>query len=210
MPNSERERVESGAARLLLMKSILVALCLIADLAESCASNTNTTREWSPIPAERNEPLSLSPPAHPSSDSAVTQGEHGAATQVPDYYVGAGTRGLKGDPLALVIDAKLKLLELDGPTLSTRPALLFGAYDDEWSLPLTVDFPLNSYGFAWFGGAGVRHGMDDLGKTDPMVTGGIDLPFSNRLDLNVTINYMWQTAIDDLDGELMVTLNYGL
>jgi hypothetical protein len=82
--------------------------------------------------------------------------------------------GLKGDALAAVIGAKLKLFDLDGLTLSTRPALLLGGYDDEWSLPFTVEGKLNSYGFAWFGGAGLRHGMDDLGDTDPMVTGGID------------------------------------
>jgi hypothetical protein len=124
--------------------------------------------------------------------------------------VGVGARGLKGDPLAAVIGAKIKLFDLEGLTLSTRPALLLGGYDDEWSLPFTVEGQLNSYGFAWFGGAGLRHGMDDLGHTDPMVTGGIDLPLGHRLILNVTINYMWQTAIDDLDGELLVSLNYGL
>jgi hypothetical protein len=123
--------------------------------------------------------------------------------------LGVGVRGLKGDPLAAVIGAKLKLFDLDGLTFSTRPALLFGAYDDEWSLPLTVDGKLNSYGFAWFGGAGLRHGMDDLGETDPMVTAGIDLPLDNRLVVNLTFNYMWQAAIDDLDGELLVSVNYG-
>jgi hypothetical protein len=192
------------------MKSVVVSLCLAASFAASCASNTDMTREWSPVDVETNEPPSLSHQEHPSSVSAVDQGGSGTPTQVPDYYLGVGARGLKGDALALVIGAKLKLFDLDELTLSTRPALLFGAYDDEWSLPFTVEGKLNSYGFAWFGGAGVRHGMDDLGKTDPMVTGGIDLPLGNRLVLNVTINYMWQTAIDDLDGELLVSINYGL
>lgn len=193
------------------MKSVLVApLCLAAGFVGSCASNTVTTREWSPVDVERNESPSLSPQVHPGGDSAVAQGGSETPTQVPDYYLGVGARGLKGDPLAGVIGAKLKLFDLDGLTLSTRPALLFGGYDDEWSLPFTVEGKPNSYGFAWFGGAGLRHGMDDLGETDPMVTGGIDLPFYNRLVLNVTINYMWQAAIDDLDGELIMSLNYGL
>ena len=120
-----------------------------------------------------------------------------------------GARGLKGDPLAAVIGAKLKLFDLDGLTLSTRPALLLGGYDDEWSLPFTVEGQLNSYGFAWFGGAGIAHGMDDLGETDAMVTGGIDLPFKHRWVLNATINYLWQHAIDDVDGELLVSINHG-
>jgi len=192
------------------MKSVFVALCLAASFADSCASNTDTTREWPPAYVEMNEPPSLSLQVQPSSDSAVARGDSGTPTQVPDYYVGAGARGLKGDPLAAVIGAKLKLFDLDGLTLSTRPALLLGGYDDEWSLPFTVEGKLNSYGFAWFGGAGLRHGMDDLGDTDPMVTGGIDLPLDSRLVLNVTINYMWQVAIDDLDGEFLVSINYGL
>ena len=76
-------------------------------------------------------------------------------------------------------------------------------------MPFTVEGKLNAYGFAWFGGVGLTHGMDGLGDTDPMVTGGIDLPFNDRLVLNFTINYMWQDAIDDLDGEFQVSINYG-
>ena len=192
------------------MKSTLVALCLAATFTDSCASNSDTTREWPLVHVETNEPPSLSPPVHPWCVYAGARGGSGTPTQVPDYYLGVGARGLKGDPLAGVIGAKLKLLDLDGLTLSTRPALLLGGFHDEWSLPFTVDGKLNSYGFAWFGGAGLKHGMDDLGDTDPMVTGGIDLPLDNRLVLNVTINYMWQVAIDDLDGELLVSINYGL
>jgi len=192
------------------MKSVFVALCLATSFADSCASNTETTREWPPLDVEMNEPPSLSPQMHPWCVSAVARGDSGTPTQVPDYYLGVGARGLMGDPLAAVIGAKLKLFDLDELTLSTRPALLFGGYDNEWSLPFTVEGKLNSYGFAWVGGAGLRHGMDDLGHTDPMVTGGIDLPLTNGFVLNVTINYMWQIAIDDLDGELLVSINYGL
>jgi hypothetical protein len=141
--------------------------------------------------------------------STIAQADSGPAQQVPDYYAGVGARGLKGDKLAGVVDAKIKLLDFEKLSLSIRPALLFGAYDDEWCLPLTVDGKVNKYGFAWFGGAGVAHGMDDLGETDAMVTGGIDLPFKRRWDLNVTINYLWQHAIDDVDGELLVTINHG-
>jgi hypothetical protein len=69
---------------------------------------------------------------------------------------------------------------------------------------------VNSYGFAWYGGGGLAYNMDDLGETDFMVTGGINWPLSHHWILNVQIDYMWQHAIDDLDGELIVTLNYGL
>jgi hypothetical protein len=191
------------------MKSISVALCLAASFLGSCASIPGTTREWAPVEVEMNQPPSLSPQVHPEGDSAVAPDDSETRTQVPDYYVGVGARGLKGDALAVVLGAKLKLFDVDGLTLSTRPALLFGGYDDEWSLPFTLEGNVNSYGFAWFGGAGLRHGMDDLGKTDPMVTGGFDVPLGHRLVLNLTINYMWQSAIDDLDGEFLATINYG-
>jgi hypothetical protein len=140
--------------------------------------------------------------------SSVAHAGSEASQQVPEYYAGVGVRGLKGDKLAGVVDAKIKLMDFGKLTFSTRPALLFGAYDDEWCLPFTVEGKVNKYGFAWFGGAGIAHGMDDLGETDAMVTGGIDLPFKQRWDLNVTINYLWQHAIDDVDGELLVTINH--
>ena len=141
--------------------------------------------------------------------STVAQADSEPRQQVPEYYAGVGARGLKGDHLAAVVDAKIKLMDFGKLTFSTRPALLFGAYDDEWRLPFTVEGKVNSHGFAWFGGAGIAHGMDDLGETDAMVTGGIDLPFKHRWDLNVTINYLYQHAIDDIDGELLVTINHG-
>ena len=141
--------------------------------------------------------------------STVAQADSAPAQQVPDYFAGVGARGLKGDKIAGVVGAKIKLLDFSKLTFSTRPALLFGAYDDEWCLPFTVEGKVNSYGFAWFGGAGVAHGMDNLGETDAMVTGGIDLPFKHRWVLSATINYLWQHAIDDVDGELLVTINHG-
>ena len=141
--------------------------------------------------------------------SAVAQADSDPPQQIPDYYAGLGARGLKGDQLAGVVGAKIKLMDFEKLTFSTRPALLFGAYDGEWCLPFTIDGKLNSHGFGWFGGAGIAHGMDDLGETDGMVTGGIDLPFKHRWVLNATINYLYQHAIDDVDGELLVTINHG-
>jgi hypothetical protein len=141
--------------------------------------------------------------------SAVDQAEAETPTQVPYYYAGVGARGLKGDAVAAVMDTKIKLMNFGERTFSTRPALLLGGYDTEWRLPFTVEGKTNSYGFAWFAGAGLAYNMDDLGKTDAMVTGGIDVPFKKRLILNVTIDYMWQDSISDVDGELLVSINYG-
>ena len=55
----------------------------------------------------------------------------------------------------------------------------------------------------------MAYNMDDLGSTDAMVTGGIEVPFKKRLVLNLTIDYMWQDAISDIDGEFLATVHYG-
>ncbi len=148
-------------------------------------------------------PMACSGPAH-SPDAPASSNE------VPDYFVGVGGRGLKGDPFATVIGTKLKLTDISEVSFSTRPEVLLGGFDSpEWRLPFTFDGPVNQYGFAWYGGGGLAYNMDDLGQTDAMVTGGINIPFSERWVLNLQINYMWQHAIDDLDGEFIATLNYG-
>ena len=144
--------------------------------------------------------LAISPVARAETDSRI---------EVPDYYLGAGLRGLKGDAVAAVIGSKIKLTSLGERTFSTRPALLLGGYDTEWRLPFTIEGNVNSHGFAWFGGAGLAYNMDDLGSTDAMVTGGIEVPFKKRLVLNLTIDYMWQDAISDIDGEFLATVHYG-
>jgi hypothetical protein len=142
--------------------------------------------------------------------SDVAPADTDAQKHIPDYFVGVGGRGLKGDPFATVIGAKLKLTDIGGLSFSTRPEVLLGGFDSpEWRLPFTVEGEVNKYGFAWFGGGGLAYNMDDLGETDAMVTGGINMPLSERWVLNFQINYMWQHAIDDLDGEFIFTLNYG-
>lgn len=155
------------------------------------------------------------PERPPTAESPVEQsGDARADThaqrQVPDYFVGVGGRGLKGDPFATVIGGKLKLADFSDLSFSARPEVLLGGFDSpEWRLPFTLEGTVNKYGFAWFGGGGLAYNMDDLGETDAMVTGGINVPFGERWVLNLQINYMWQHAIDDLDGEFIATLNYG-
>ena len=114
------------------------------------------------------------------SQSTIALAESQPSAEVPAYYVGAGIRGGKGDATAAVIDSKIKLTDLGDLTLSTRPALLMGAYN-----------------------------MDDLGEVDPMLTGGLDMPLNRRLIVNLTINFIWQSDISDDDTEFLATLNYG-
>jgi len=141
------------------------------------------------------------------SQSMIARAEPPAT--IPAYYIGAGFRGGKGDATAAVIDSKIKLTDLGERTLSTRPALLMGGYDTEWRLPVTIDGQKNEHGISWFGGAGLAYNMDDLDEIDGMLTGGLDMALNRRLVLNLTINFIWQSAISDDDTEFLATLNYG-
>ena len=140
--------------------------------------------------------------------STIALAEPTPSATVPDYYIGAGVRGGSSDATAAVIDSKIKLANLGDVTLSTRPAVLIGGYDGEWRLPFTVDYEI-AHGLSLFGGGGLAYGMDDLEELDGMVTGGLDLAVKPRVIVNLTINYIWQSAISDDDTEFAVTLNYG-
>ncbi len=130
-------------------------------------------------------------------------------TQPTAFYVGVGFRGGKGDAIAAVLDSKIKLMDLGERTLSTRPSLLTGGYDTEWRLPFTIDGHQNDRGVSWFGGGGLAYNMDNLDEVDGMLTGGLDYALNRRLILNLTINFIWQSAISDDDTEFMATVNYG-
>jgi hypothetical protein len=143
------------------------------------------------------------------SQSTIALAETSPPAQVPDYYVGVGFRGGKGDATAAVLDSKIKLTNLGERTLSIRPSLMTGGYDTEWRLPLTVDGQKREHGFALFGGGGLAYNMDDLGEIDAMLTGGMDYALNRRLIVNLTLNFIWQSDISDDDTEFMATLNYG-
>jgi hypothetical protein len=143
------------------------------------------------------------------SHSAIALAESPLPAQPTAYYIGAGVRGGKADATAFVIDSKIKLTGVADLTLSTRPALLMGGYDTEWRLPVTVEGHQNARGVSWFGGGGLAYNMDDLDEIDAMVTGGLDYAVNRRLIVNLTLNYIWQSAISDDDTEFMATLNYG-
>jgi hypothetical protein len=143
------------------------------------------------------------------SHSTIALAEPPPPTQPAAYYVGVGFRGGKGDATAAVLDSKIKLTDLGDRTLSTRPALMTGGYDTEWRLPFTIDGHQNARGVSWFGGGGLAYNMDDLDEVDAMLTGGLDYALNSRLIVNLTINFIWQSAISDDDTEFLATLNYG-
>jgi hypothetical protein len=76
------------------------------------------------------------------ASSGVARANTDDQLQVPDYFVGLGGRGLKGDPFATVIGAKIKLTDFSESelTFSARPELLLGGFDSPGMAPaLTVE-----------------------------------------------------------------------
>lgn len=131
-----------------------------------------------------------------------------AAQAIPDYYVGAGVRAFLNDPTSIVIDSKVKITTMGDFTLSTRPAVMFGDGIVESRLPITVEVPLGS-SFYPYAGLGLAHNADGTNNIDPMLTGGTDIRVSNNIYIDANLNLIYQTAIDDLDAEVIFTVNYG-
>ncbi len=124
----------------------------------------------------------------------------------PGYYVGAGVRTGLNDSTAFVIDSKLRLTDLDNTSLSVRPAVLF-ADDVELRLPLTLEGTLDE-GIYPYLGAGVAYNADGLSNLDPMVTGGVDLNVLDNFVVDLQLNVIFESGVNDTDTEFIATLNY--
>lgn len=131
------------------------------------------------------------------------------AQSMPDYYVGAGVRAFLNDSTSLVIDSKVKIATLGDFTLSTRPSIMFGNGIVESRLPITVEVPLGTSLYP-YGGLGLAHNTDGTNSIDPMLTGGTDVRVSNDIYIDLNLNLIYQTSVDDLDAELIFSLNYKL
>lgn len=120
-----------------------------------------------------------------------------------DNYVGLGVRTGLNDATALVVDSKLKVISLDQGSVSFRPAILIGD-DLESRLPISFDLPFEEQ-FLFFGGGGFAYNFDD-GDFDPMITGGVDMPFNERLVINVEGNLIFKS--NDTDAEIAASINW--
>ncbi|MCS6812103.1 MAG: hypothetical protein NZ772_00790 [Cyanobacteria bacterium] len=129
-----------------------------------------------------------------------------ALADMPAYYVGAGVRTGFNDPTSAVINAKVQITRFDGVGLSVRPAVFLGNVT-EVRVPLTAETKLTD-GIYPFLGAGVAVNTDGLNKTDPMITGGLDLGLSKNVVVKTELNLIFQTGINDTDLEFVSTLNY--
>lgn len=132
------------------------------------------------------------------------------ASPLPDYYLGVGVRTFLQDPTSFVVDAKAKVINLGNPspTLSVRPAVLFGSDGVEARLPLTVDVPVADSIYPYAGG-GISYNADRLSAVEPMVTGGLDIGLGSNLYLGTNLNVIFHSG-GETDTEAYFTLNYAL
>jgi len=136
-----------------------------------------------------------------------------AAADPPDHSAGIGLRGAARDPTSLALAAKVKLFDLKlaeslETTLSLRPKLFVGSYL-EARLPLTIEFALSSRVFPFIG-VGEAFNTDDFGYVDHMFGFGTDVAVSEKLNLSLTCNLIYQRRVPDRDTELILTLNLAL
>ena len=159
-----------------------------------------TTPEPTPAPttpAEPTEPTQVepTPPDRPRS-------RPGRATRSGSSYVGVGGNiGIDGETGvgegSFGINSKIGLT----PTFSARPAVFFGD-DVSISVPVTYDFSISQgtdpfdpepFPFAPYlgGGAIFSTGDDSIGDDSDvgaLLTGGVDVPFTDKLTGNASIN----------------------
>jgi hypothetical protein len=121
-----------------------------------------------------------------------------------DNYIGVGVRGGLNDDAVGVINAKFKIIDLGEVSLSGRPAVFLGDYT-ELRLALTSEKEIIP-GWSPFVGGGLATNTDRSGETNFMLTAGLDFKINERLVIQSSGNYIFQS--NDTDAELAVTLNY--
>jgi hypothetical protein len=121
-----------------------------------------------------------------------------------DNYVGVGVRGGFGDDTDAIVNAKFKITDFGGVSLSGRPAVFLGDYT-EFRLSLTGEREI-APGWAPFLGGGLATNTDKSGEVNPMLTAGLDVQVSDRFVLQVGGNLIFQS--NDTDKELTATVNY--
>jgi hypothetical protein len=127
-----------------------------------------------------------------------------------DNYIGIGARAPLGviepfvDPVAVILNAKLKIVDIGGISFSARPAIFLGSYTES-RFSLTGEKEI-SPGWAPFFGVGVATNTDESGETNTMLSGGVDVKIGESVALNVGGNWIFQS--NDNDREINVTLNY--
>ncbi|MEY4353073.1 MAG: hypothetical protein RLZZ609_1314 [Cyanobacteriota bacterium] len=132
------------------------------------------------------------------------------------YGIGGGIRAgnYTGDTTAGVVTARVGYKLDETFAVSLRPTGIFGPdpnnnnddFNDnggfEFRLPLTLDIFHNGF-ISPFVGGGIATNVDNLGYTDGMLTGGVDINLTKWISVSLNVNYIYQTNINDTDKEAL-------
>lgn len=132
------------------------------------------------------------------------------------YGVGGGVRtgSYTGDSTAAFITGRVGYKLDDNFAISIRPTGIYGPSDDnnnsnnnyddgfEFRLPVTLDLFHSSFISPYIGG-GIATNVDNLGYTDGMLTGGVDINITKWVSIGLNANYIYQSNIDDTDWEAL-------
>ena len=155
-----------------------------------------TTPEPTPAPTTPVEPTEPTQ-VEPTPPDRPGRARPGRATRSGSSYVGVGGNiGIDGETGvgegSFGINSKIGLT----PTFSARPAVFFGD-DVSISVPVTYDFSISQgtdpfdpepFPFAPYLGGGAIFSTGDDSDVGALLTGGVDVPFTDKLTGNASIN----------------------
>jgi hypothetical protein len=129
--------------------------------------------------------------------------------------LGGGARIGIGDPTFPMVFGRLGRRLNEDLAISLRPGYIFGNSDSEgnrnnegaFQMPLTLDFAPDGL-FSPFFGLGIATNTDSNGKTEPMVSAGVDLNITPNLSIAASINVVYQSGDEDSRDVEALTVLY--
>ncbi len=209
---------QTSEASNLLVNPELVSSETVTQASQNLAPLPGTTATSSAALANHNQPSNPQypqanlKPSTSSSDIAQADIDFGGSNRSGSSYVGvAGNIGLGGDTALgdgnFMVISKIGLTDI----LSVRPSVVLGD-DSVILLPVTYDFSLNTSDpfsealpFSPYVGAGLAYQTGDNSELTFLVSGGLDVPITNKLTATAAVNAAF---FDETDLGLSVGVGY--
>ena len=129
--------------------------------------------------------------------------------------LGGGARIGIGDPTFPMVFGRVGRRLSEELAISLRPNYIFGNSDNQgnrnnegaFQMPLTLDFAPDEL-FSPFFGLGIATNTDSNGKTEPMVSAGVDLNITPNLSIAASINVIYQSGDQDSRDVEALTVLY--
>jgi len=183
----------------------------------------STTPMW----VDSSAQLAVEPQAAPREPVASPSLQQVPMANQPDEQVspqgpkailglGGGARIGIGEPTYPMIYGRAGVQLSPDIAISFRPAYIFGNSDQDgkrngqgaFQAPLTLDLATRSW-ISPYIGFGIATNTDSNGKTDPMLSGGVDLRVVGNLYVAVGLNYILESGdSDNRDLEALSVIYY--